>query len=290
MEKYQLENEVLSVEVNSFGAELSSIVKKSTGAQYLWNGDSAYWGRQSPVLFPLVGQVRDQAFRVDGVTYPMGQHGFARDMEFQFESQTADSITFSLTSNEETLKKFPYAFKLSITYVLSGATLRVIWKVENPGKKALDFSVGGHPAFMCPLGGGEQTSCYIDFHKPDQLLYSQLENGVVAKKGLVLDTCGGMMPIGPHLFDGDALIFEDAQLSEVSLAGPDQRDYLTVKFTSPLVGIWSPVGKHAPFVCIEPWYGRSDDASFTGEWKDREYGNSIQPGEVFQVSYDIVIA
>lgn len=289
MAKYTLENEVLRITADTFGGELHSLVKKSTGVDYLWYGDSAYWGRHSPVLFPLVGQVKNKQFRVDGVTYTMGQHGIARDMEFVCEEQTADSITFSLTSNEESLKKFPYAFKLTITYVLTGSTVKVIWKVENPADKPLHFSIGGHPAFMCPLGGGEQTTCYINFHKADKLRYSQLENGVVAKKGLVLDTCGGVMPIGPTLFDGDALIFEDGQLSEVSLAGPDKQDYITVKFTAPLAGVWSPVGKNAPFVCIEPWYGRSDEASFTGEWKDREHANTIQPGEVFERSYEIVV-
>lgn len=289
MNIYKLENEALAVSVSTFGAELQSIVKKSTGGEYLWHGDSAYWGRRSPVLFPLVGQVKDGAFRVDGVTYTMGQHGFARDMEFALEEQSEDSIFFSLTSNQETLARFPYAFKLTVGYRLEGKTLKVLWKVENPGEKTLDFSIGGHPAFMCPLGGGEQTTCYLNFHKEENLLYSQLENGVVAKKNLVLDTCGGVMPIGPHLFDGDALIVENRQLTEVSLAGADKQDYLTVKFDAPLVGIWSPVGKNAPFVCIEPWYGRSDDASFSGEWKEREYGNSIQPGEVFKASYDIVV-
>ncbi len=289
MANYMLENETLSVTVSTHGAELQSILKKDTGTEYLWYGDAAYWGRRSPVLFPLVGQVAGGAFRVDGKTYPMGQHGFARDMEFDLLSQEGDTLWFILHSGEETLKRFPYEFDLSVGYRLTGNTLRVFWKVENPGDRQLDFSVGGHPAFQCPPGGGDQTSCYLNFHRPDRLRYNLLEGGVVAYRDLELDTCGGIMPVRPDLFDGDALIIEDRQLSEVSLAGPDRKDYLTVRFSSPLVGIWSPVGKHAPFICIEPWYGRSDDAGYDGEWKDRKYGNSIQPGEVFDVFYDIII-
>ena len=128
----KLENESLELTINSFGAELKSITGKETGTQYLWDADEKYWKRSAPVLFPFVGSLKDKKFTVDGTDYPMGQHGFARDMEHTMESQTEDTIWFSLHSDEETMKKYPFAFVLKIGYKLAGNELKVMWKVENP--------------------------------------------------------------------------------------------------------------------------------------------------------------
>ena len=291
MRIYELKNEFLTVQLKSAGGELVSIVKNETGVEYLWNGDEKYWKRNAPILFPFVGSLKDGSYTYQGQKYPMGQHGFARDMAFIKKEQTEDSIWFSLRSNEETLKKYPFQFHLELGYILTGSTIRVCWRVTNEDDKTMYFSIGGHPAFMCPLDGkGEQTDYYLLFDTPRNIYYGRLnENGLLAERNIELATGGGVMPIDAHLFDQDALIIEDEQTKTISLAGPDRKAYLTVRFDTPLVGLWSPAGKNAPFVCIEPWCGRCDADNFNGTLADRQYSNVLEPDEVFEREYEIII-
>ncbi|WP_455719662.1 aldose 1-epimerase family protein [Agathobacter sp.] len=288
----KLENDLLEVTINSFGAELSSITGKETGTQYLWDADEKFWKRSAPVLFPFVGSLKDKKYTVDGKDYPMGQHGFARDMEFSVVSETKDEAWFELRSNDDTLAKFPFEFVLKIGYRLDGKDINVTWHVENPGDKELLFSIGGHPAFMCPVTEeGKQSDYYLKFDADKALTYGLLSSdGLLDRDDYLLGVdINGYCPIDEHMFDKDALIIEHFQASKVSLCTPDKKPYLTVKFDAPLFGLWSPAGKGAPFVCIEPWYGRCDRADFSGELKDREYGNVLAAGEIFEKSYDITI-
>lgn len=287
-----LENEILKVTVNYFGAELSSIIKKETGTEYMWNADEAFWKRSAPVLFPFVGSLKNKEFLYDGKAYPMGQHGFARDMEFALVSNTGTEAWFSLSSDESTYEKYPFAFTLEIGYVLQGNLLRVFWKVINEDGRKMYFSIGGHPAFMCPLAGeGKQTDYFIAFDAKEDLTYSKLSaNGLVESKGNILHTNGGNMQVTEHLFDEDALVIEGEQAHKVSLCKPDGAAYLTVAFDAPLFGLWSPAKKNAPFICIEPWYGRCDAEEFDGSLEDREYGHFLELGEEFAVDFSIEIA
>lgn len=287
-----LENESLRVAINHFGAEVASIVKKSTGAEYMWNADPAFWKRSSPVLFPFVGSLKNKEFLYEGTAYPVGQHGFARDMEFTVLSESEQEAWFFLEADEETRKKYPFCFRLEIGYRLTGSKVEVLWRVKNQDQKTMYFSIGGHPAFLCPLDQGQkQTDCYIKFDTDQNLTYSLVNgNGLVEKEDNVLDIQGGVMAIDEHLFDHDALIIEGRQAKCVSLCTPEKKPYLTVRFDAPLFGLWSPTGKHAPFICIEPWYGRCDKANFSGSLDEREYGNSLEPGEIFEAGYEIEIA
>ena len=288
----KLENDLLEVTINSFGAELSSITGKETGTQYLWDADEKFWKRSAPVLFPFVGSLKDKKYTVNGKDYPMGQHGFARDMEFSVVSETSDEAWFELRSNDDTLAKFPFDFVLKIGYRLDGNDIKVTWHVENPGDKELLFSIGGHPAFMCPVTeDGKQSDYYLKFDADKALTYGLLSSdGLLDRDDYLLGVdIDGYCPIDEHMFDKDALIIEHFQASKVSLCTPDKKPYLTVSFDAPLFGLWSPAGKGAPFVCIEPWYGRCDRADFSGELKDREYGNVLAVGETFEKSYTITI-
>ncbi len=291
MQVYELKNDFLTVKAKDFGGELISIVKNETGAQYLWNSDPAYWKRSAPILFPFVGSLKDGRYTHDGKEYAMGQHGFARDMTFTCKEQTDSCIWFSLRANEQTLLKYPFRFALELGYRLTGSSVKVYWRVVNEDNNTMYFSIGGHPAFMCPLDGqGAQTDYYLLFDTPRNIYYGKLnENGLLAERNIELETSGGVMPIDAHLFDKDALVIEEEQTKTISLAGPDKKAYLTVKFDTPLVGIWSPAGKQAPFICIEPWCGRCDACDFKGSLKDRQYGNHLEPGEVFEQEYEIII-
>lgn len=294
MSEYVLENGELRASFRSQGGELTSLVKKENGQEYIWKGDSAYWGWHSPVLFPLVGSLKGGSYTHQGKSYTMGQHGLARRMEFDLLKQEEDAIWFVLKDTAATWETYPFAFRLEIGYQLSGKELKVLWRVKNPGQETLYFSIGAHPAFLCPAGGEKPhwQGAYIGFDtRKDHIVYKlvDLSCGLAAPDTYLQPLEDGMFPVQRDTFDRDALILEDKQVSEVFLAGEDKVPYLSVKFDTPLVGLWSPVKKDAPFICIEPWYGRCDGVEFEGEWKDRKYGNSLAPGETFAAEYTISV-
>lgn len=290
MALHTLQSGALRVIISDAGAEIIQIEDILTGRNYLWHGDSAYWGRRSPILFPIVGGLKNKTYKYAGREYPMSQHGFARDREFQMTEHNVDTIWFELKADEESLKVYPFRFRLEIGYRLEGRKITVMWRVANEDKKTMFFSIGGHPAFMCPIDGeGKQTDYYLLFDNKEPLSYGKLSvNGLLKTEGHTLDIGGGCMPITEHMFDEDALVIEGGQAHQVALAGPDKKPYLTVKFDAPLFGLWSPAKKHAPFVCIEPWYGRCDRESFAGMLADREYGNELRPGKIFETEYTII--
>lgn len=295
---YTIENETIKATISSYGAELISLVNKASGAEYMWCGDKAYWGRVSPVLFPFVGKVAGGRYVHEGIEYEMGQHGFARDMEFELIRRDENVIAFELKSNEETLKKYPFEFSLVITYEVlirekSGKPeLKVEWTVTNTGAKDMHFSIGAHPAFNCPPLGSDysQPECSLKFDKKDGIVYGLLnDDGLLEMDCNYITLDNGLLPIDAHLFDNDALIIENNQTHAIALADNSGRSYVTVLFDAPLVGVWSPAGKCAPFVCIEPWYGRADRFDFTGELREREWGNALASGEKFDAGYEILL-
>ncbi|MDD6515869.1 aldose 1-epimerase family protein [Bariatricus sp. HCP28S3_E4] len=291
MERFQIRNESLTLEIDAHGAEMKSLIDNCSGQEYLWCGDAAYWGRTSPVLFPLVGNYREKQSCFDGKWYSLSQHGFARDMDFELVSEKGDEIWFALEDSPETLEKYPFGFRLELGYRLQGRAVEVLWKVTNKNDREMYFSIGGHPAFNCPLREGEkQTDYRIGFDTCEPLTASVLdENGTVSERTKVLELTDGMLQITDSLFDEDALIVEHDQAHKVALYTPEGEKYLEVKFEAPLFGIWSPAGKHAPFVCIEPWYGRSDRADFGQKLEEREWGNVLKAGEIFTAAYQICV-
>lgn len=289
MAMYELKNENVSILVNSHGAELKSLKKLSTGTEYMWKADPEFWGRTSPVLFPFVGSLKDKAYRIKGKTYPMSQHGFARDMEFELFSQSEGEIWFVLESGEETLEKYPYEFVLKLGYKLLEDGVEVLWQVENPGMEELPFSIGGHPAFNCPIEEGKkQTDYRIYLDAKGEVSSTRIGNqGLATDQKTVYVLEDGYLSVTEDLFDHDALVIEHDQAKEIALCKADGTAYISVTMEAPLFGIWSPPHKNAPFICIEPWYGRCDHENFTGELTDREWGNLLAPGEVWKRGYQI---
>ena len=203
--KYILENQKLHVEVETNGAELTCIRSQETGREYLFDADERYWKRHAPVLFPIVGSLKDKKLVIDGKDYPMGQHGFARDRAFVLAAQEADSLWFRLESDEESWKAYPYDFCLEIGYILKDNSIEVVWKVTNTGNQDLHYQIGGHPAFLCPEGAGFQ----FDTQKP--IVYRLLNgNGLLVDQTYTLDTEAGYYQIPKDMFDRDALIFVGA--------------------------------------------------------------------------------
>lgn len=289
--KYKIENELIQIMADTKGGELQSIVKKETGIEYLWYGDASFWGRHAPILFPIVGSLKDKQYRYEGKSYAMSQHGFARDMEFELVKKDTDELWFERTATADTLEKYPFEFSLQLGYKLEDNSIRVIWHVENRDKKTMYFSIGGHPAFLCPIEKGtEQKDYYIRFNTESDVTYGKInEQGLLYDRDNKLELNYGTVRIGEHMFDEDALIFENPDFNQIELLTPKKIPYLRVTSDMPLVGIWSPAGKQAPFVCIEPWCGRCDAVEFEGELKDREYGFILQPGQIFEKSYSITL-
>lgn len=291
-----LRNEALEIGINLHGAELKSLRRLSTGTEYLWCGDPAYWNRTSPVLFPFVGGVKNGIYRHKGTEYRIGQHGFARDCDFTLISQTEKTVWFALEDDEESRKLYPFAFHLEIGYELMEDGVKVMWKVQNPAEETLYFSIGAHPAFNCPLNkGDEQTDYAIHLQDKDGKNIPSFVNTIFGQGGTVttehetVELKDGIIPITETLFDHDAKVIEKDQVQRVALLDGNGAEYLAVEFTAPLVGIWSPPKKHAPFVCIEPWYGRCDSEIFDGELKDREWEQVLESGQEFQAEYKIVV-
>ena len=288
-----LKNDVLTVQVSEHGAELHSICKGTQ--EYLWQADPKFWARHSPVLFPIVGSVWEKLYRVDGTVYELGQHGFARDMDFVKVSGTDTEVFYRLESDEETLKKYPWPFRLEIGYKLNGNSIDVIWRVYNPGAEDMYFQIGAHPAFYYPDYDPEtEERGYFSFDKSDGLECIRIkEKGCVdaETKYLLEIPEDGLLPLRKDTFDViDTIMLQDSQIGRVTLHRNDGTPWLSLKFTAPVVGLWSPPTKNAPFICIEPWYGRCDRAGYTGDYREKDWVNRLEPGKEFEGIYTIEIA
>ena len=287
-----LKNEMLTIQVSEHGAELQSIRKDDY--EYLWQGNPEYWGRRSPVLFPIVGSVWEKCFRVDGKVYEMGQHGFARDMDFELVSAADTEVWYRLESSEKTFAAYPWPFVLEIGYRLEGSSVEVLWKVTNPGDTEMFLQIGAHPAFNYPDYDSETVDRgIVELDRKEGLQRSGFKG-----KGCVDPEARFPVPVSEdgrvHLrrdtFDDiDTLMLEDNQVHRLAFLKCDGSPYLTVSFDAPVVAIWSPPKRNAPFFCIEPWYGRCDRADFTGEFKDRDWVNALAPGAIFSASYTITL-
>ena len=277
---HYLENDFLIIAIDTHGAELSSIYNKKENKEMLWQGDPQFWGRKSPVLFPVVGKYKNGKTTYNGKEYFLGQHGFARDSEFTLIEKTEDKIAFELTSNNDTLAKYPFKFRLICSFELINNKIVVGWNVQNTDDKIIYFSIGAHPAFYCKKG---ETVLSMN---GDNIQYSLINsNGLYIPQKY--DTPSSFV-LHDSVFDNDALIIENSNVNEISLIEND-KTYLTVKFDTKVFGIWSPAKKNAPFVCIEPWYGRCDAEDFNGDITEREYGNSLEIGKNWYKEYEIII-
>ena len=290
---HTLKNEILTVQVKEHGAELASIRKGSV--EYLWQADPMFWGRHSPVLFPIVGSVWEKRYRVDGREFELGQHGFARDMDFTMVEGGEDEVRYRLESTEDTLKKYPWPFVLEIAYRLHGNMIDVIWEVSNPGNEDMYFQIGAHPAFNYPDYDPQTVERgFLSFDRGEGLECIRIkEKGCVDAETLYpLDIpADGLLPLTRETFDKiDTIMLQDGQIGSVALYRTDRTPWLKLSFEAPVVGIWSPPGKNAPFICLEPWYGRCDRAGYEGDYRDRDWVNLLAPGEKFSSVYTIEIA
>lgn len=282
-------NECLKVTVKSSGAELVSIKNTFTNKEYLWQGDPEFWGRRAPILFPIVGKVNGNSYKVDGNTYHLPQHGFARDMHFERVDQQDNTLTYLLKSNEETLRMYPFKFELMVTYKLDKNKVIISYEVKNTDDKNIWFSIGAHPAFICPLENTETISDYfLEFEKTENAEACVLQDGLITDKKILVLKNTNKLQLSEEIFEKDALIFKDLRSSVVKLKNNKSGHEVNVDFTGfPYLAFWSKKG--ASFVCIEPWYGIADSVGYTGEYKDKDGIKLLAKGKKFNSEYSIEI-
>jgi len=279
---YTIESDVLKVTVRSKGAELDSIYNKQAQLDYLWSGDAAFWGKKSPVLFPIVGTLKGDAYFFKGKEYTLTRHGFAREMEFRVSGQEANAVTFTLESNESTLQKFPFAFRFDITYSVTGSRLAVAYHVVNTGGEDMFFSVGAHPAFRVPLAAGSSYEDYtLVFNKVEQApRWPISKDGLIKTTPLPLLTNTDRLPLRKELFVKDALVFKQLASDSITLQSPVTAHGWSVSFPGfPYMGIWA--AKNADFICIEPWCGIADGVDADQELIHKTGINRLKPGVSF---------
>ena len=287
----ELRNEQISIIVSEKGAELQSI-KSTNGKEYLWQADPKYWNRHSPILFPIVCSVNNETYRVDGKEYHLPRHGFARDMEFKLIGKSERKVTFALESNQDTKKVYPYDFTLSVSYTLEDNKIGVIWHVLNTDKQEIHFQIGGHPAFNIPdmKAGDNQFGCIrLDNKEPMDALHSYGDGSHEMDEVPFIEAENGIMEFSNNTWRNDSIKIHKSQLHRAELLNKAGEAEVTVEFRTPVIAFWSPYGKEAPFVCIEPWYGIGDPQSFKGEFKDKPLMNHLLPGASFMSKYDIII-
>lgn len=286
-----LQNENLIIESSNSGAELTRIFSKKHNRNILWDGDKKHWGRQSPILFPIVGKLLDNETIIEENLYNMTQHGFARDMDFKIANKGDTFISYSLTSNESTLKKYPYSFELFINYTLNDNSINIEWIVKNTDSKDIFFSIGGHPAFNLPFYDQDDFSkYYLRFKSRDNVEKINLNGSFTDDTKFIGDLKN--LQLIPELFKNDALIYTN--IDEVSICNDKDSECLTISMKNfPLVGIWTPyyseTNSTAPFLCIEPWYGLADSIHSNKIYKDKKFINKLDKGKFFTASYSINI-
>ena len=285
----EIGNEYIRVQVSAQGAELQSIVRKDNQLEYLWSGDPAFWGKKSPVLFPIVGGLKDNQYRHKGKTYQLGRHGFARDMAFNVSEQTPTSITFSLSDDDSTMAKYPFPFNLTIRYAIQNATLSVRYTVQNTGDEPMYFSIGAHPAFKVPLAGHTSFDDYsLHFSKPETAgVWPLSEAGLIQTAPLPYLGNTTELPLEKQLFYKDALVFKHLASDAISIRSGKTPHGLEVSFPGfPYMGIWS--AKDADFVCIEPWCGIADHVNASGELREKEGIHELAPEEIFKREWSAI--
>lgn len=278
---YTIKNESLVVEINNFGAELSSIKKTDDAYEYLWQGEAKYWGRRAPILFPIVGRFIDDTYTVEGKSYHMTQHGFGRDMVFEVCEQKSDYIEFKLTENRDSLEQYPYQFELILSYEIKGTELVVGYRIKNMNVHEMPFSIGAHPAF----NWDETLNSKFVFEETALETFLLTSDGICDQKRTV-DVKDHKVNIDQALFVNDALILEE--VDQVSFVNGNRS--VEMKFEGfPYLGLWSkPSG--APFICIEPWYGLADFVGHNGDIMNKKGIQVLSAGKSFKSEYTIKVS
>jgi len=278
-------NEYLSVEVSSLGAEMQAI-RTGDGRSWLWDGDAGWWGGRSPVLFPIVGRAPEDQVSIEGVRYPMGQHGLARRSEFKLVAANGTSCRYELASSEQT-SAYPFEFLLALTHSVAGRAVTVTAEVSNRDTRPMPFGLGFHPAFVWPLPGaaGKMHSVTLDNGAEPELV--RLAGGLVMPEKLASPFRAGRLVLAPELFAADAMLFPEGAGTGLTYAAEDGPAIRLHWENLPNLALWSKPG--APFVCLEPWHGTAAELGGSDELTKRPYTVVLEPGATARFGFSAEI-
>ncbi|WP_281322287.1 aldose 1-epimerase family protein [Flavobacterium aestivum] len=278
-----LSNSILTAQIKHIGAELCSL-KDNSNTEYIWSGNPEFWGKHSPILFPIVGTLKNNSYQYKDTEYHLSRHGFAREMNFELIDKQENSATFSLISSDETLKKYPFDFELRIIYTLENKSLKIEYKVINKGVSKMPFSIGAHPAFDLP-GNFENYS--LEFENDEPLTLSLLEDGLISNITEQIQLDKKQLHLNRKLFEKDTLIIKQIQSKSITILR-NSNPILKVSYKDfPDLGIWTP--QNAPFICIEPWFGYSDTTNTFGDLFEKESIQILEANATFQSAFNIEI-
>ena len=280
---YEIKNEFIKAKINSFGAELNSLQKNNNNFEYIWQADKNYWARHSPVLFPIVGRLKEDTYIYKDKIYSLSQHGFARDKEFELLKKKSDFIEFSLKNDEKTLEIYPFLFELNISYKLENTKLIISYKIRNKSEDKMYFSIGAHPAFNISKGD------FLEFENVEKTKrYFLNEKGLIYKNE-DMNLPENRLLLDENIFKNDALVFNDSSIKSVILKDENSNKILKVEFERfPYLGIWSKPNL-APFVCIEPWFGVADEENSNQNIEEKKGIQVLEKDEVFSCFYSIEV-
>lgn len=286
-----IETDHLKAIIDEKGAELVSLKSKTTDIEYIWQADPTHWKRHAPVLFPIVGKLKNDTYQYQGKNYHLSQHGFARDKDFTLVEQTKDKVRFSLKSDEETKQVYPFEFELIVGYQMLEDGISVSYEVVNPVDETLYFSVGGHPAFNIPL---EENLSFEDYFLETNPTKSRiripLKEGLTDVENRTLGQTNTTLALNHDLFKNDALILETLGTNSFTLRNEQSRHGVRVSFKDlPYVGIWSTYPLESPFVCIEPWAGLADTYTSTGKLEEKLGIQKLAAKDTFKTGYEITV-
>lgn len=278
-----ISNSNLTAQINHLGAELFSL-QNSDKKEYIWEGNPAIWGKHSPVLFPIVGTLKNNSYTYEGKEYQLSRHGFARDMEFTLINKTENSATLSLFSSSKSHQIYPFDFELQISYTLHQNKLIIVYQISNNSHTTMPFSIGAHPAFALSKPFEKYS---LAFEYPEKLTSYELENDFLSAKSSTLEMKGNQVALSYSLFEKDALIFKKLQSKNVTIL-ENQKPLLRVQFDDfPNLGIWTK--NNAPFLCIEPWLGYSDTLTTSGIIMEKEGIQLLESKKTLESNFSIEI-
>lgn len=289
-----LSNNELTVKINEFGAEVSSVIDNKTGYEFIWQADDKYWGRHAPVLFPIVGRLKEDQYGYNGQTYQMTQHGFARDSIFEVEEVTDSTATFSLTDNEKTLKKYPFKFKLLIKYTLEENRLTVTYEVRNQStREVMYYGIGGHPAFNVSQTANKDDKAEFDqisfrFEPNEESLFIPLSQSGLLDLKKASEEMVDKIQLTHESFKADAFVYKIKPETEMVLS--DDANQVEIRLNPhemEHVGIWSPYPARGGFICLEPWAGVADDEETSGQFNEKYGINKLNPEQIMAHHYTI---
>ncbi|WP_191963508.1 aldose 1-epimerase family protein [Pseudotamlana haliotis] len=289
---FTLENDLLKIAVKKIGAELCQIQSKKHDTQFMWDANPDVWGSYAPNLFPIIGALKENSYHFEGETYSLPKHGIIRNNpNIELHEQSKNSLTFKLRYNEDTLKVYPFKFEFYLSYTLENSTLTLTHSVKNEDSKIMYFSLGGHPAFKCPVYADENYEDYqLEFeHQENSSTHLiNMENGLISSETKSIFSASKTLALTHDLFNADALVFKDLKSKKVTLKSKKHGNILSVSYHDfPYLGIWAkPTGD---YVCIEPWLGIADAENTNQNLKTKEGILSLAPNKTFTARYTIEI-